>query len=224
MKFCDDLIKEKLKIGWGSSARVNLVDRGLLSKMKKAGCEVVSYGFESGSQEILDTMSKGVTVEQAEKAVAMTKKAGIAIEGSFMIGMIGETEETVNETVDFIKRTGLMQHRFFYTTPYPSTPLYDMAKKLGKIPENEDRYVASLGEMYSLLLVNLTNMSSEKLRDLKNEAEEKIKKNFNMRTKLEITRIEARRVRADIKKRIRKNGPIATLGWSFKKMKEKAKF
>ena len=224
MKFCDDLIKEKVKIKWGSSARVNLVDQELLSKMKKAGCEVVSYGFESGSQSILNTMSKGVTVEQAEKAIDMTRKAGITIEGSFMIGMIGETEETINETVDFIKRTGLMQHRFFYTTPYPSTPLYDMAKKMGRIPKDEDRYVASLGEMYSLLLVNLTDMSNERLSDLKAKVEERIKNNFNIRTKLEIIRIEARRVKADIKKRIKKNGLLTTLKWSFKKVKERAAF
>ena len=101
-----------------------MVDLDLLKKMKKAGCEILSYGFESGSQKILDNMKKGIKVEQAENAIRLTRKAGITVTGSFMIGMIGETEETMKDTVDFIKRTKLPLHRFFYTTAYPSTPLY----------------------------------------------------------------------------------------------------
>jgi len=220
---CQALIKEGIRIGWGASARVNLVDLDLLKMMKKAGCEVLSYGFESGSQKILDTMKKGAKVEQAEKAINLTRKADIAIQGSFMIGMIGETEKTVNETVDFIKRTRLTLHRFFYTTPYPNTPLYEIAKKMNKIPEDEDAYVSSLGEMYNTLLVNLTDMTDEELKNVKEKAEKKIKENFSLKTKVEIATEEARRISSNVKKHIKRDGIIPTLNWSFGKIKDKIK-
>jgi len=218
---CDNFIKENIKIKWGTSGRVNLVDLDLLKKMKKAGCEILSYGFESGSQKILDNIKKGVKVEQAEQAIEITRKAGIKVMGSFMIGMFGETEETVNETVSFIKRTGLSTHRFFYTTPYPKTALYEMAKKINRIPHDENKYVSSLGEMYSTLLVNLTDMTDTELRNLKEKSEKKIKKNFSLKTRVEIVTTEMKRIYANIKKRIKTEGLVPTLVWSLEKIKER---
>jgi radical SAM superfamily enzyme YgiQ (UPF0313 family) len=218
---CDALVKERLNIGWVSSARVNLVDLDLLKKMKKAGCEVLSYGFESGSQKILDNMKKDVMVEQAEAAIAMTRKAGIAVNGSFMIGMIGETEETVNQTVDFIKKTGLGLHRFFYTTAYPKTPLYEMAKKMNKITANEDAYVSSLGEMYKTLLINFTDMSDQELRNLKEKAEKKIKENFPLRVRMLFLVRESGRIYANFGKHIREEGVYRAIKWFLEKAKNK---
>lgn len=218
---CESFISEKLNIAWGASARVNLVDLGLLRKMRKAGCATLGFGFESGSQKILDNMQKGVTVEQAEKAIAATRKCGITIDGAFMIGMIGETEETVEETVRFIKKTGLALYRFLYTTPYPKTPLFEMAKKMHKIPQDEDKYVSALSEMYSTLLVNLTEMTDERLKDLKQRAEKRIKENFSLKTKLEISSKETRRIYIDLKKRIKMDGILPTLNWFFGKIIEK---
>lgn len=212
---CDTMIRENIRIKWGGAGRVNLVDTDLLKKMKKAGCEVIGYGFESGSQKILNNMKKGVKVEQAERAVTITRKAGIKVIGSFMIGMAGETEETVAETVDFIKRTELTLHRFFYTTPYPKTPLYEIAKKMNRIHQDEDAYVSSLGEMYNTLLANLTDMTDEELKSLKEKAEKKIKDNFTLRTRMEILDEELKRISANIKKRIKADGIPATLEWSL---------
>ncbi|UCD55379.1 MAG: B12-binding domain-containing radical SAM protein [Candidatus Omnitrophota bacterium] len=222
-EFCDALLREKIKIGWTASARLNLVDMPLLRKMKKAGCEALGYGFESGSQKILDNMKKGINVAQAERAVALTRKAGISVDGSFMIGMIGETKETVNESVDFIKRTGLTLHRFFYTTPYPKTALYEMARKMNRIPDDEDKYVGSLGEMYNTPLVNLTDMTDEELKSLKEKAERKIRENFSLRTRMEILHEDLRRISANIKKRIKTKGILATLSWSLGKISQRLK-
>lgn len=218
---CNNFIKEEIGIKWGASARVNLVDLDLLKKMRKAGCEILGYGFESGSQKILNNMKKGVKVQQAEYAIEITRKAGIKINGSFMIGMIGETEETVNETVDFIKRTDLTLHRFFYTTPYPNTPLYEIAKRLSRIPPDEDAYVSSLGEMYNTLLVNLTDMTDEELKNLKEKAERRIRENFSLRVRMEILTEEARRIFSNVKKRIKREGILPALNWSLGKMREK---
>lgn len=221
MELCDEMIRQGLRIGWGASARVNLVDPVLLQKMRQAGCEGLSYGFESGSQKILDIMKKNVKVEQAETAIEMTRKAGIKVFGSFMIGMTGETEETVNETVEFVKRTGLALHRFFYTTPYPGTPLYETAKQMNRIPQDEDAYVGSLGEMHNTLLVNLTEMTDSQLKDIKETAEKRIKDSFSLSTRLEIAREESRRVLADVRKRIRNEGLVSTLNWSLAKIRKR---
>lgn len=212
---CDKMAREGLGIGWGTSARVNLVDEDILAKMKRAGCELLVFGFESGSQKILNIMKKGVRVEQAEKAIRITRKAGIQVQGSFMIGMIGETEETVAETVDFIKRTGLTMHRFFYTTPYPKTPLYDMAKKMNRIPDDEDRYVSSLGEMRSTFLVNLTDLPDERLKELKERSEARIRANFSLKARIEI-------LSDDIRRNLAENGFLKTVKKQLLKLGKKA--
>jgi len=219
MDLCDILIKERVNIEWAASGRVNLVDRALLRKMRKAGCRALGYGFESGSQKILDIMKKGADIAQAERAIELTRKAKISVEGAFMFGMIGETEETINETVEFIKRTDLDINRLFYTTPYPGTPLYDMAKKKNRIPEDEDKYVSSLGEMYSTFLVNLTDMEGEKLKRLKEDAEKKIRKNFSVRVKLGNLKNEAIRIWTNMKKNLKKDGIFKTISWIAGKTK-----
>ena len=221
--FSQALLRERIKIGWCASARVNLVDRDLLNLMRRAGCEVLSYGFESGSQRILDGMKKGVKIEQSESAISITRKAGIKPFGSLMIGMLGETRETIKETIDFIKRTDLSLHKFFYTTPYPGTELYEIAKKMGKITVNEDDYMSRFGEMYNRMIVNLTDMTDDELKNAKKDAEEEIKRNFSLKTKSILAREEFRRICADMKKEIRQEGLVSLMPWLIKKIKKKAR-
>lgn len=221
--FSQALLRERIKIGWCASARVNLVDQTLLNLMRRAGCEVLSYGFESGSQSILDRMKKGVKIQQSEYAIRITRKAGIKPFGSLMIGMLGETRETIKETVDFIKRTDLSLHKFFYTTPYPKTELYEAAKKMGKITINEDAYMSKFGEMYDSLIVNLTDMTDDELKGFKKDAEEEIKRKFSLKTRSILAREELRRICADIKREIRQKGFVLLLPWLIKKIKKKTR-
>jgi len=179
MEFCERLIAERMDIKWSVPGRVNLVNETLLKKMRQAGCVEIGYGFESGSQVVLDKMKKRVEVQQAKEAIKMTRKAGINIIGSFIIGMPGETEETIRETLDFIKSTQLPIYRFFFSTPYPKTELYKIAKTMGRLPADEDKYMESLGEMRSTCLVNLTDFSDNELVRLKNWAEDQAKKDMS---------------------------------------------
>lgn len=181
LNLCEKLILEDLDIRWSVAARVNLVNGNLLKKMSRAGCVEVGYGFESGSQYLLDKMSKRVRVKQAEEAIKMTRNVGIAVRGSFIFGMPGETKETIAETLGFIKRTKLPIYRFFYATPYPGTQLYKIAKKMNRLPSDEDKYMESLGEMRSTFLVNLTDFSDEDLVKLKNLAEITAKKSLGFK-------------------------------------------
>jgi len=181
---CQRLVSEKLDVKWSASGRVNLVDFELLKKMQRSGCVELGYGFESGSQAVLDGMNKRVTVKQAQEAISATRAAGIRVTGSFIFGMPGETLESINETLGFIKRTRLPIYRFFYATPYPNTRMYEIAREMGRLPEDEDAYVESLGEMRTTFLVNLTDFPDEELVRLKNLTEATAKKNLGLRFKI----------------------------------------
>jgi len=190
---CHEILKERLDVQWSATGRVNLAEKDILRTLKKAGCIAIDYGFESGSQNILDIMKKGVTVKQAEDAVRITRKVGLKILESFMFGMIGETRETIDETVDFITRMRLQTDRLFFTTPYPGTPLYQMAKDMGRLPVDEEKYMLSLNEMTKTMIVNLTEFSDETLIELKKKTETRIKAQRSLYLKIKLFLIEWRR-------------------------------
>lgn len=173
-KLCDVL--EKTGIYWGCVGRVNIVDEKLLRRMYETGCKWITYGIESGSESILKEMKKNAKVEKAKKAVIWTKKAGIGTNPTFIIGYPSETRETVMESVDFMKETGLHPDSIFFATPYPGTELYNDAVKNGRITGDVEEYLYKIdGEDAHSLLVNLTQMSDDKLLALRDEVLRKAK-------------------------------------------------
>lgn len=170
MEFCSKLLLEKIDIPWSCYARVNLVDQEMLEKMKQAGCYRVGYGIESGSQQILDNMNKKVTVEQAKKAIKLTRSAGLICGSTFMFGYQGETLATVKETNCFCKEL-LITPSFFFTTPYPGTQLYNRVKN--RIIEkygDEEKFIEALGDVNEFT-INLTDFSDQQLFKLKKASE-----------------------------------------------------
>lgn len=103
-EICDEIISRGIKISWSCFTRVNLINEPLLRKMKKAGCWIISYGVESGNQKILDNISKGIKIEQIISAFELTRKTGISTICSFMMGLPGETKETIKDTVNLVKK------------------------------------------------------------------------------------------------------------------------
>ena len=134
-QICEEIIRRKLNIIWSCETRVNLVTEKLLKKMKQSGCYSISYGLESGSQEILDVIEKGTTIEQAVEAVRYTHEAGIDAIGYFMVGSPGETPDTIRETIRFAKKLKVDFAQFSITTPFPGTKLYDLYLEGGGNPE-----------------------------------------------------------------------------------------
>lgn len=122
---CEEMLRRNVKLCWTCETRVNLVDADLLGQMKKAGCYSVSYGIESASQDVLDVIDKGITKEQCEYAVALTRQAGIQTVGYFMLGSPNETPRTIRQTIDFAKRLRLDYAQFSVTTPFPGTKLWE---------------------------------------------------------------------------------------------------
>ena len=138
IEFCEKILHKGIRVSWNCDARVDSVDRGLLSLMKRAGCWMISYGIESGSQGILDRIQKGITLDQVEQAVQSTKQAGIRAKGLFMIGYLEETEKTLEETLSFLLRLPLHEANLSFLTPYPGTELYRRIKEVPEFRFQED--------------------------------------------------------------------------------------
>lgn len=132
---CSALIESRMNIFWAANARVTSVSPETLALAKKAGCRQISFGFESGSQKILDILEKRSTVEQGEAAVKMTKEAGLLVYGTFMIGNPTETRQDMQLTENFILRNKIDSIGIGITTPYPGTKLWDWCQERKLIPE-----------------------------------------------------------------------------------------
>lgn len=150
------------KITWGCAGRANLMTKDLIAAMADAGCVLIGYGIESGSQKMLDYIKKGVKVSQAKEAIRLTRRYLGWADCSFMIGYPGESKETIQETIDFCRDTDLAPEVIFFLTPYPGTDLYDMALKQGKI-KDEEEYILNLGEQGEKVQVNFTDFSDKEL-------------------------------------------------------------
>ena len=126
---CKEIEARNIKIPWMCMGRVNNVDEEILSTMKNAGCKEIFYGFESGSQEILNHSCKNITLEQIKNAVSLTQKTGICAGGSFVFGLPKESMKTVKETIKFAKKLGANYVQFTLAAPFPGTKLYEEAKQ-----------------------------------------------------------------------------------------------
>ncbi|SNQ61516.1 B12-binding domain-containing radical SAM protein [Candidatus Methanoperedens nitratireducens] len=137
-KITQAIIDERLDIKWYCNSRVDRIDRDLLKKMKQAGCKAVCMGIESGSQKVIAGADKRISVEKSAEAIKMVKDAGIKVYCSFIFGLPGENRDTINETIEFIKRTLPTGGEFNIATPYPGTKLYEIAMEKGWITGQYD--------------------------------------------------------------------------------------
>jgi len=121
---CQGIIDSGLKITFTCNSRVDFVDREMLQLMAKAGCYYIAWGLESGSKEILSHARKGVDPGRAARSLAWSREAGIKNWGYFIIGLPGETEDTIRETIAFSKSLPLDIALFHIAAPHPGTPFF----------------------------------------------------------------------------------------------------
>lgn len=126
-EICKKILDEKLDISWypRGGIRVDKVDEEIFSLMKRAGVWHIPFGIESGNQEVLNRTNKRITLEQVRRAVSLVKKAGIETEGYFMLGLPGETKETIEDTLKFSLSIGLDYAKYAITVPLPGTTLFE---------------------------------------------------------------------------------------------------
>jgi radical SAM superfamily enzyme YgiQ (UPF0313 family) len=130
---CDEITKRNLDIKWTAFARVDTVSKNLLERLNAAGCHTLSFGIESANPKILETIKKGITIPQVLNAVNLCKASGITTQASFILGLPGETPETLKETVDFGKKLKEMgvHHGFHLLAPFPGTTVREESDKYG---------------------------------------------------------------------------------------------
>lgn len=130
---CDEIVRRGLEVTWTSFARVDTVFEPVLFRMRQAGCSAVSFGVETGSPEILKTIRKGITLDQVMAAVDMCNRAGITPHASFILGLPGETPDTLRQTLDFglrLKSLGV-SYGFHLLAPFPGTRVRENADEYG---------------------------------------------------------------------------------------------
>jgi anaerobic magnesium-protoporphyrin IX monomethyl ester cyclase len=132
---CDLLISRGYDLRWrcGNGVRVDRVTQALLGKMKKAGCISVAFGVESGDPNVLKRTHKGVTLELVRQAFRWAKDAGLETTAFFIMGHIGDTESSMQRTIDFAKALDADYYHFGVLVPLPGTEAYEYIKEHGKL-------------------------------------------------------------------------------------------
>lgn len=140
LKLCDAMVRENLNLRWICNSRVDTFDLETAQAMKKAGCWMVSFGIESGSQKILDLCGKKITLDQSRAAVAAARKAGLLTIGHFVLGFPGETEETLAQTLKFSRAINPDFVEYYIATPFPGSELFERIKENIPLDWKDIRY------------------------------------------------------------------------------------
>ena len=136
IEVCEGIIRRGIKISWSCLARADAVTPEILNLMKKAGCWSISYGIETGDEDVMKFIGKNITIDKIEQAVRFTKKAGILSKGFFILGHPTETRDTIKKTIDFALRIPLDDISVSMMTPFPGSRLHEIALQYGEFENN----------------------------------------------------------------------------------------
>jgi len=129
MSVCNLLIEKKLNVPWSCEARIDTIDEEMLQMMKRAGCEFIAYGIESGSDRILRSINKRIDTKTITDIIRKTQDVGISIRGYFMLGFIDETEKEMYQTIKFAIMLNIDIATFSLLIPFPGTADYIRAQR-----------------------------------------------------------------------------------------------
>jgi len=163
------MIDERLNLVWACNTRVNTVDESILKLMKRAGCWMIVYGIESGNQKSLDLMRKGVTVEQNERAVRLTEKAGITACCSYILCLPGEDYKDAVNTVEFAFKLKSPIAMFYLPVPYPGTDLIKICSEMGGLRLDAKWEDYSSADFSNPVYINPL-IGKEKMQEILNKA------------------------------------------------------
>lgn len=132
-KICDYLISNVSGILWSASIRIDRINKNIAKKMHKAGCYNVSVGIESANNEVLKNIKKNISKEKISEGIQILRNAGIDVMGQFMIGNPGDTLKTIEESIEFAKKSNLNGVEFYTILPYKDTLIWEYANTYGKL-------------------------------------------------------------------------------------------
>jgi len=167
IKLCESLIHNLKGLQWNCYSRVDLINEQLVTLMKKAGCRSIAIGVESGNNELLRKMRKGITAQTAVNAAKIIREHKIRIHAFYLIGFPGETEKTLTDTLDIMKKIG-GQIIYNIFTPYPGTDAFDFCMQNGLIGKD---YNPSLFSHQSPENFFCPDLSKEKFREIASQIE-----------------------------------------------------
>lgn len=156
-------VAEKIRplgISWTINARANC-DYETLKLMREAGLRHVVVGYETGNEEVLKNIKKGVTKAQAIEFTRNCKKLGLSVHGAFVMGLPGETRDTIRETIEFAKCLDLNSIQASLASPYPGTEFYDLCRKEGWIAS--ESYIDDTG--HQTCVINYPHLSNKEIFD-----------------------------------------------------------
>lgn len=136
-QLCNSIIQNCAGLTWSCEMHVNLINEQNIALMKQAGCNLIQIGIESGNDEMLKKIRKGFTIEKAINAAHIINQYEIDLSAFFIVGFPEETENTLNDTIQAMKKiNGIIVYSIF--TPYPGTEAYQYCRENGLIDENYD--------------------------------------------------------------------------------------
>lgn len=129
LQFCEELIRRNLRIRWGTNSRVDTIDEERILMMKRAGCDIIGLGVESGNKELLRKMGKRVSLADSRRAVRLCEKYRIKTLLFFIIGLPWDNKITIKETIDFAKELPGTFYNFSIAYPFPGTRLAQIVEE-----------------------------------------------------------------------------------------------
>ncbi|MFA4946864.1 MAG: radical SAM protein [Candidatus Micrarchaeia archaeon] len=157
LDICRLMQAKGLRVDWICNSRVDTIDKEMMIAMKKAGCHLVKYGVESGSQRVLDYLEKGITLERTRQTFKEMHETGIDSVAHFMMGSPGETREDIEATIRFAREIDPDYASFNITIPMPGTELWNRVK---------DKLPAHSGDLYDIEKNLVEGTFSEAISDI----------------------------------------------------------
>lgn len=176
---CEDFLREELNIKWDCNGRLNYAHPEILQLMKRSGCVFINYGIEAMDDEVLKKMNKALSTKQIILGIEATLAAGISPGYNIIFGNLGDTKESLERGVEFLLKydDGAQMRTIRPVTPYPGSPLYDLAIQQGKIKDCEDFY-ENLHLNSDLLSVNFTDLTDAEFHQCLLDANSTLLKNY----------------------------------------------
>ncbi|QSZ67895.1 radical SAM protein [Methanofollis aquaemaris] len=162
LDFCREYQERGLTIPWSCNARANTLDLRTMQEMKRAHCRLLITGYESGDDEILRRVKKGITTDQIRAFARNARKAGLMVHGDFIIGLPGETKASIARTRDLIRETRPEVLQVAVASPFPGTAFYAWCREQGYLLyEDSDGYLDAHGHQRAV--ISYPDLSGEQM-------------------------------------------------------------
>ncbi|MCK4916630.1 MAG: radical SAM protein [Candidatus Omnitrophica bacterium] len=166
LDFCGEIKNRGLnKIQWAIMARPDLMDEEILTAMKESGLWAIKYGVESSDQGLVDNIEKGMNLQKAKKMIQFTKMLGIKTHLTFTFGIPGETKQTIQKTIDFVRKIDPFSVQFSIMTPFPGTKSYDIFDEKGLfVIKDFSAYDGHFKSVISTVNLTATDLENAKIK------------------------------------------------------------